>query len=198
MLKGVLDADITKNIIRLGSRAAVDERLASFSLDEAEKISTKSRLDRNINAAYREMRGAEAEMSGLMEKITTRQIPQEHMEDCILSEYPFHYEELFYNIPSWISTLINNATEGEEEWETVGKAKQDLSVINYWATGRDLQFLEPPKESRPQEKGKQKQKSGGNSNKFDTLTEGGASKKGKECKSINLISHLKLKFHFLS
>ncbi|CAE7140129.1 unnamed protein product, partial [Rhizoctonia solani] len=121
MLKGILDADITKNIIRLGSRAAVDERLASFSLDEAEKISTKSRLDRNINAAYREMRAAETEMTGLMDKITKRHVPQEHMEECILSLYPYHYEELFSNMPSWISTLITNAVEEAEEWETVGK-----------------------------------------------------------------------------
>ncbi|CAE6531432.1 unnamed protein product [Rhizoctonia solani] len=178
MLKGILDADITKNIIRLGSRAAVDERLASFSLDEAEKISTKSRLDRNINAAYREMRGAETEMSGLMEKITTRQVPQEHMEECILSAYPYHYEELFYNMPSWISTLINNASEEDEEWETVGKSEQDLSVINFWATGRDLQFLEPPKEDKSQAKKEQKS-SGSNSNKFGALAQDNASKRGK-------------------
>ncbi|KDN37126.1 hypothetical protein RSAG8_10335, partial [Rhizoctonia solani AG-8 WAC10335] len=180
MLKGILDADITKNIIRLGSRAAVDERLASFSLDEAEKISTKSRLDRNINSAYREMRAAETEMSGLMDKITTRHVPQEHMEECILSLYPYHYEELFSNTPSWISTLISNAAEEDEEWETVGKPEQDLSVINFWATGRDLQFLEPPKDDKSQTK--KGQKSGGgtsNSNKFGALAEDNASKKGK-------------------
>ncbi|CAE6473590.1 unnamed protein product [Rhizoctonia solani] len=196
MLKGILDANITKNIIRLGSRSAVDERLASFSLDEAEKISTKSRLDRNINAAYREMRAAEAEMSGLMEKITSRQIPQEHMEDCILSVYPFHYEELFYNMPSWISTLINNATEGEEEWETVGKTQQDLSIINYWATGRDLQFLEPPKEDKSETK--QKQKSGGSSNKFGALAGGSASKKGKGTASGLAAQHQAFLLDFLS
>ncbi|KEP50888.1 NFX1-type zinc finger protein [Rhizoctonia solani 123E] len=178
MLKGILDADITKNIIRLGSRAAVDERLASFSLDEAEKISTKSRLDRNINAAYREMRSAEAEMSGLMDKITTRHVPQEHMEDCILSLYPYHYEELLSNTPSWISSLISNAAEEDEDWETVGKPEQDLSVINFWATGRDLQFLEPPKEDKSQNKKGQKS-GGGASNKFNALAEGNASKKGK-------------------
>ncbi|CUA71425.1 NFX1-type zinc finger-containing protein 1 [Mus musculus] [Rhizoctonia solani] len=178
MLKGILDADITKNIIRLGSRSAVDERLASFSLDEAEKISTKSRLDRNINAAYREMRSAEAEMSGLMDKITKRQVPQDHMEDCILSLYPYHYEELFSNTPSWISTLISNAAEDDEEWETVGKPEQDLSIINFWANGRDLQFLEPPKEDSSQTKKGQKPGKG-NSNKFGVLSGDNVSKKGK-------------------
>ncbi|KAF8730672.1 P-loop containing nucleoside triphosphate hydrolase protein, partial [Rhizoctonia solani] len=197
MLKGILDADITKNLIRLGSRSAVDERLASFSLDEAEKISTKSRLDRNINAAYREMRAAEAEMSGLMQKITERQIPQEHMEDCILSSYPFHYEELFSNMPSWISTLVSNAAEADGEWETVGKTEQDLSVINYWATGRDLQFLEGPKEDKPQNKQKQKS-DGGSSNKFGALADGGSSKKGKASLSGLAAQHQAFLLDFLS
>ncbi|QRW23932.1 Zinc finger, NF-X1-type [Rhizoctonia solani] len=197
MLKGILDADITKNLIRLGSRSAVDERLASFSLDEAEKISTKSRLDRNINAAYREMRAAEAEMSGLMQKITERQIPQEHMEDCILSSYPFHYEELFSNMPSWISTLVSNAAEADGEWETVGKTEQDLSVINYWATGRDLQFLEGPKEDKPQNKQKQKS-DGGSSNKFGALADGGSTKKGKASSSGLAAQHQAFLLDFLS
>ncbi|KAJ1300333.1 hypothetical protein OPQ81_005154 [Rhizoctonia solani] len=197
MLKGILDADITKNIIRLGSRAAVDERLASFSLDEAEKISTKSRLDRNINSAYREMRAAETEMSGLMEKITQRQVPQEHMEECILSAYPYHYEELFYNMPSWISALINDATQDEEEWETAGKSEKDLSVINFWATGRDLQFLEPPKEEKSQPK-KGKQSKSGSSNKFGALADDGTSRKGKGAASGLVAQHQTFLNNFLS
>ncbi|KAH7335672.1 hypothetical protein B0J17DRAFT_667287 [Rhizoctonia solani] len=180
MLKGILDADITKNIIRLGSRAAVDERLASFSLDEAEKISTKSRLDRNINSAYREMRGAEAEMNGLMDKITKRHVPQEHMEECILSVYPYHYEELFSNTPSWITALINSAGDDDEDWETAGKSEQDLTIIDFWAKGRDLEFLEPPKEDESQAQGKKgKKAAGGDSNKFGALADDNASKRGK-------------------
>ncbi|KAG8792975.1 hypothetical protein FRC12_004344, partial [Ceratobasidium sp. 428] len=198
MLKGILDADITKNIIRLGSRAAVDERLASFSLDEAEKISTKSRLDRNINAAYREMRSAEAEMSGLMEKITARHVPQEYMEECIISAYPFHHEELFYNMPPWISTLINNSTEDDGEWETVGQSEKDQSVINFWVTGRDLQFLTPKEpEEKPQPK-KGKKSGSGNSNKFSALAEGGGSQKGKEVAAGFAIQHQVFLANFLS
>ncbi|KAG8720713.1 hypothetical protein FRC09_009099 [Ceratobasidium sp. 395] len=198
MLKGILDADITKNIIRLGSRAAVDERLASFSLDEAEKISTKSRLDRNINAAYREMRSAEAEMSGLMEKITARHVPQEYMEECIISAYPFHHEELFYNMPPWISTLINNSTEDDAEWETVGQSEKDQSVINFWVTGRDLQFLTPKEpEEKPQPK-KGKKSGSGNSNKFSALAEGGGSQKGKEVAAGFAMQHQVFLANFLS
>lgn len=156
MLKGILDANITNNIVRLGSRFAVDERLASFSLDEAEKVQTKSRLDRSIGIAYREMKATETEMAGLMKKITSRRIPQEHMEECILSGYPWHYEELFRNVPHWVSTLIAQADEDQEGWETVGQAQKDFSTIDFWAAGRDLQFLEPPKVDPG--KGKKKQK----------------------------------------
>ncbi|KAF8748917.1 P-loop containing nucleoside triphosphate hydrolase protein [Rhizoctonia solani] len=168
--KGILDADITKNLIRLGSRSAVDERLASFSLDEAEKISTKSRLDRNINAAYREMRAAEAEMSGLMQKITERRFRRN----------------------TWRIVFCPDG-----EWETVGKTEQDLSVINYWATGRDLQFLEGPKEDKPQNKQKQKS-DGGSSNKFGALADGGSSKKGKASSSGLAAQHQAFLLDFLS
>ncbi|KAF8599525.1 P-loop containing nucleoside triphosphate hydrolase protein, partial [Ceratobasidium sp. AG-I] len=144
MLKGVLDADITKNIIRLGSRYAADERIAQFTLDEAEKVQAKSKLDRSISAAYREMKSTETEMTELMKKISQREIPPEYIEEHVLSVYPYHYERLFSEPPSWISTLVIQAVEDQDGWETAGGRQQDLSILGFWVSGNDLAFLRPP------------------------------------------------------
>ncbi|KAG8790256.1 hypothetical protein FRC12_012372 [Ceratobasidium sp. 428] len=142
MLKGVLDANITNNIIRLGSRHAADERIMEFSLENAEKLQAKSKMDRTINSAYREMKSKETEMVDLMKKLATRDVPQDHLEQCILADYPFHYDELFSAPPSWIWSLVVQAAESE--WQTVGEKQGDLSVLNFWLNGRDLAFLQPP------------------------------------------------------
>ncbi|KAG9124064.1 hypothetical protein FRC07_013002, partial [Ceratobasidium sp. 392] len=142
MLKGVLDAGITRNIIRLGSRHAADERIMEFSLDNAEKLQAKSKMDRTINSAYREMKSKETEMVNLMKKLATRDVPQDHLEQCILADYPFHYDELFSSPPSWIWSLVVQAAESE--WQTVGDTQGDVSVLNFWLNGRDIAFLQPP------------------------------------------------------
>ncbi|KAG8703866.1 hypothetical protein FRC09_003894, partial [Ceratobasidium sp. 395] len=142
MLKGVLDANITNNIIRLGSRHAADERIMEFSLENAEKLQAKSKMDRTINSAYREMKSKETEMVDLMKKLATRDVPQDHLEQCILADYPFHYDELFSAPPSWIWSLVVQAAESE--WQTVGEKQGDLSVLTFWLNGRDLAFLQPP------------------------------------------------------
>jgi hypothetical protein len=191
MLKGVLDADITKNIIRLGSRYAADERIAQFSLDEAEKLQSKSKLDRSINAAYRELKSNETEMAELMKKVASRQIPQDHIEDCILSLYPYHHEELFSNPPSWVSTLTMQASQ--EGWETVGESEHDLSIISFWASGRDLTFLETPMDASYQQAGSSQAPASG-MNPFSVLSEDAqqASGNSSEFFQIDIIHMLTL------
>ncbi|KAG9092170.1 hypothetical protein FS749_015949 [Ceratobasidium sp. UAMH 11750] len=156
MLKGVLDANITNNIIRLGSKHAADERIMEFSLDNAEKLQAKSKMDRTINSAYREMKSTETEMVNLMNKLATRDVPQDHLEQCILAEYPFHYDELFSAPPSWIWALVVQAAESQDGWQTVGETQGDVSVLTFWLTGRDLAFLEPPPPTLPQQSAKPK------------------------------------------
>lgn len=149
MLKGVLDAGITKNLIRIGSRSRVDERLAGFSLDTAGRSEAKSKLDRSVRTADKEMRSTEKEMDDLIKHVSLRRIPQERMETYIQSTYPSHYKELVENIPSWISTLYMQFGEEPDDdddgpWETVGKARNGLSIVEFWATGQDLLFLKAP------------------------------------------------------
>ncbi|QRV96757.1 Zinc finger, NF-X1-type [Ceratobasidium sp. AG-Ba] len=144
MLKGVLDAEITNNIIRLGSRHAADDRIMEFSLENAEKLQAKSKMDRTINSAYREMKSTETDMVALMKKLATKEVPQDHLEQSLLADYPFHYDELFSSPPAWIWTLIVQSAESQNDWQTVGETQGDLSILNFWLTGRDLAFLQPP------------------------------------------------------
>lgn len=144
MLKGVLDADITKNIIRLGSRHAADERMIEFSLENAEKLRAKSRLDREVNAAYRQMKETETEMAKLMTKLALREVPPEHLENCLLGDYPLHYEELIAAPPAWVWSLFMQFAESQAGWETVGDSQEDVSILKFWLTGKDIDFLRPP------------------------------------------------------
>lgn len=151
MLKGVLDAQITSNIIRLGSRYAADERIMEFSLENAEKLQAKSKSDRMINAAFREMKTSETEMVALMNKLALRDVPPDHLEKHLLLDYPIHYEELFTSPPEWVWTLALQSAEAQVGWQTAGKSKQqDFSIIQFWLTGRDLAFLRPPQQNPDQ------------------------------------------------
>ncbi|KAG8742681.1 hypothetical protein FRC10_001037 [Ceratobasidium sp. 414] len=171
MLKGVLDADITTNIIRLGSRHAADERIMEFSLENAEKLQAKSKMDRTINTAYREMKSTETEMVNLMNKLATRDVPKDHLEQCILAEYPFHYDELF-SPPSWIWALVVQAAESD--WQVVGEEQGDVSVLTFWLAGQDLAFIQSPPITLPQQPATHKD-AVSSSNKFELLSEEGGS-----------------------
>ncbi|CAE6467693.1 unnamed protein product [Rhizoctonia solani] len=143
MLNGILDADITKNIIRLGSRFSIDERLSNYSLDKIEREEAKSRLGSSGKAAYREMKQLETEMKHLMTEISSHKVPISHIEQHIAFAYPHHHGELLTHVPSWIEAIAPKPSDHSEGWETVGDSPdQDQSMINFWLKGRDLQFLE--------------------------------------------------------
>lgn len=147
MLKGILNADITDKIVRTGFR--VDEKLKGFSLDGLVKAQPKTRLDSAVNWAFREMKTVEREMNSLMEKITSRHIPQEELKVYISSTYPSHCQELSDNAPSWVSTLLLQSdgqqdSGDDEQWEAVGNSWNNLSFLDFWVTGQDIKFLDPP------------------------------------------------------
>ncbi|KAJ1302896.1 hypothetical protein OPQ81_003195 [Rhizoctonia solani] len=147
MLKGVLDAKITNNIIRLGSKHAADERIMEFSLENAEKMQSQAEVkDRMIGAAYREMKTSQNDMKELMKKLAVRDVSQDHFEKYLLADYPLHYEELFTSPPDWVYSLALQVAEEEAGWTTVGGNNQDFSMLRFWLTGRDLEFLRDSEE----------------------------------------------------
>ena len=66
LLGSVLDAGITKKVVRLGSRCN-DERVSPFSIEELERNSTRSRLAHHLRGAMQELKGVEAEMKELID-----------------------------------------------------------------------------------------------------------------------------------
>ncbi|CCO31231.1 NFX1-type zinc finger-containing protein 1 [Rhizoctonia solani AG-1 IB] len=143
MLNGILDADITENIIRLGSRFSVDERLSKYSLDKIERDEGKSRLGSSGKGAYREMKLLENEMKKLMAEISSHKVPIAHIEQYLSFTYPHHHGELFTHAPSWIQAIAPKASDFAEGWKTVGDSpEQAQSIISFWLKGRDLHFLE--------------------------------------------------------
>ncbi|KAF8598648.1 hypothetical protein BDV93DRAFT_593819 [Ceratobasidium sp. AG-I] len=147
MLKGILDAGITKSIIRLGSRQAADERIAPYNLEVVEKAQGKTSFSQSIGARYREMKSVETEMSELMKMLSLRNIPPRYIKEHVRSTYPHHYKELFSNPPSWISTIFEQAAEDPDGWNKAGKRQRDPSILGFWLSGRDLEFLRSPPNS---------------------------------------------------
>ncbi|CAE6467704.1 unnamed protein product [Rhizoctonia solani] len=141
MLMKILDAEITKNIIRLGSR--MDEQLTPYSLYTIEKSQNRSGLKREGGFVYREMKELESKMEELMADISSHKVPSSHIEELISYMYPHHYGEFFRHIPAWIDALVPKPGDVEEGWEISGESpKQEHSIIDFWLQGRDLQFLE--------------------------------------------------------
>ncbi|KAJ1300335.1 hypothetical protein OPQ81_005156 [Rhizoctonia solani] len=171
MLKGVLDAKITNNIIRLGSKHAADERIMEFSLENAEKMQSQAEVkDRMIGAVYREMKTTQNDMKELMKKLAVRDVSQDHFEKYLLADYPLHYEELFTSLPDWVYSLALQVAEDEAGWTTVGSNNQDFSMLRFWLTGRDLEFLRSPQPSKG--KGKNKKEAKATSHNFyDALSD---------------------------
>ncbi|KAF8696564.1 P-loop containing nucleoside triphosphate hydrolase protein, partial [Rhizoctonia solani] len=150
---------------------AADERIVEFSLDHAEKMQSQAETrDRMIGAAYKEMKTCQTSMKELMKELALRDIPQDHFEKHLLADYPLHYEELFTSPPDWIYSLALQVAEDEAGWTTVGSSPQDFSMLRFWMTARDIEFLRPPP-NISKRKGKEKEVANPNRNFYEILSE---------------------------
>ncbi|KAG8712686.1 hypothetical protein FRC11_014505, partial [Ceratobasidium sp. 423] len=143
MLNGILDAKITNKVVRLGSRSAMDERLAQYSLDTIEREEAKSRLGASGRSAYRTMKELESQMTGLMNDIASHKVPSVHIEQYTSTAYPHHYGELFAHPPAWIRAIAPKPSDSQEGWELAGESpKHEESIFDFWLRCGDLKFLE--------------------------------------------------------
>ncbi|EUC58484.1 NFX1-type zinc finger protein, partial [Rhizoctonia solani AG-3 Rhs1AP] len=143
MLTGILDAEITNNIIRLGARSS-DERLTPYLLSNVGKLTGKSPLAASRKEANIQQKELESQMNELMNEITSCKVPSSHIEEHISYMYPHHYGELFRHTPTWIDAITTKPSDTEEEWEVAGESPEQQSIIDFWLDGRDLKFLETP------------------------------------------------------
>ena len=151
MLTSVLDAKITNNVVRLGSRTT-DPRIEQYSLYKLEQLSGRGDLDRPIRREYAAMKRGEEEMTRIMNRIQLPGLTKEDVEKFLDYQYPQHADSL-REPPFWIAELFRRNAEDEVEngeWTQVpekGKrASQDPGnegVYGLWKTGQDIQFIAP-------------------------------------------------------
>ncbi|TFY82035.1 hypothetical protein EWM64_g1975 [Hericium alpestre] len=153
MLTSILDAKITTNLVRLGSRSA-DERIAEYNLTKLEQMAGDTDLDRTLRREYGIMKKVEEDMKQVMNSIQLPEISWERLEEFLDIHYPDHAERLKAP-PYWISVLFNQVTTDEEEhgeWQTAGEKKKSdnketiaqSGIYGFWRRGRDMEFIMPP------------------------------------------------------
>lgn len=144
LLGSILDADITRSVVRLGTRCT-DERVAPFSLEELEKRSDGSRLSHRLRGmSYYALKDTEEEMKEFLEAFVGSNVKTESLGTHLQRKHKQHWDGLS-NPPWWIKVLFRLQT-ADSDWYAVkryGKAEVvDSSLLTYWMRGADLAFLQ--------------------------------------------------------
>ena len=151
ILSSILDADITKRIVRLGRRAN-DERVAQHSMETLERVHVESRLDRTFSSQRRELKEIQEEIQELMTNLLKLDTSIENDTDEIMkylsSIYLEHFEYLS-NPPPWVSNVKSFMQDDEGdagEWQTAGRGGKahvlDRSTYAFWRNCSDLAFVD--------------------------------------------------------
>ncbi|KAK0443129.1 uncharacterized protein EV420DRAFT_1067387 [Desarmillaria tabescens] len=173
MLLSLLDAKITTNLVRLGSRSS-DERINGYTLDKLERMKdgASSPLDQIVRKEWFAMDRLEDEMRTILRHIQTPSHTWETVANYLQEAFPDHLFS-FMDPPFWIDQLaedLRQDIEAEGEWKTVNtkKKRRDVDIPNtiysFWKTGQDISFLQPPQpplttaRSSKGKKGKQQQR----------------------------------------
>ena len=151
MLTSILDAKITTNVVRLGSRTT-DEHIAQYSLHKLEQLSGRGDLDRPMRRGYAVLRKVEEDMTRIVNQIQLPQLTWEDAEKYLDFQYPQHADS-FREPPFWIAEVFRRVTEDENEngeWTQVSRDKKasrdpEISgIYGFWKNGRDIEFIRPP------------------------------------------------------
>ena len=150
MLSSILDADITKRIVRLGRRTN-NERVAQYSMETLEMVAQQhSRLDRTFSSQRRELKEIQNEIQMLMQKVLRLDIDNDTDEimKYLSTNYPEHFEYLS-NPPEWVSNVKSYMLDDEGsagEWQTAGRGGKahvlDQSTYTFWRICSDLAFID--------------------------------------------------------
>ena len=149
MLTSVLDANITKSVVRLGSRTT-DERIEQYSLFKLEQLSGRGSRDRFIRRGYAALKGAEEEMTRTMNRIQLPGLTWEDAEKFLNIHYPQHAESL-REPPFWIAehfrrTMKDGFTEVSYKRKKASQDDNIAGVYGFWKNCRDIDFIQlrPP------------------------------------------------------
>ncbi|KAG9309780.1 hypothetical protein JVU11DRAFT_10154 [Chiua virens] len=149
MLCSVLDAGITTDFIRLGSRTS-DERISQYSLKTREMAAEKSRLNSTLNTKYRQLRSVTKQVSQLLKQMREMDLESDSSEivNHLGIFYPEHHA-MMSKPPSWIGVskiVSQHDHDSGEEWKVQGSKGQvfteDTSIYAFWKNSGDLKFLD--------------------------------------------------------
>lgn len=150
MLCSVLDADITTDIVRLGSRTSED-RISQYSIETREMVAGQSRLHPTYTAEYKELHSVGVEISNLIKRIHEIDLESDSSEiiKYLSLFYPEHHVSMS-EPPSWISAAKDLSHDDDSEsggkWQRQGRRGQvieeDRSIYAFWKNCGDLDFLE--------------------------------------------------------
>ncbi|KAI9460073.1 hypothetical protein HD554DRAFT_1598622 [Boletus coccyginus] len=149
MLCSVLDASITTDIVRLGSRTS-DDRISQYSIETREMAAGQSRLCHTYSSKYREVNDVGKEISSLIERMHKIDLESDSSE--IVKYLELYYPEqhaMMSDPPPWIGvakSLSQDDSESGEKWQTKGPRgkviAEDSSLYAFWKNCGDLGFLE--------------------------------------------------------
>ncbi|KAI9431019.1 hypothetical protein H4582DRAFT_1823204 [Lactarius indigo] len=150
MLTSVLDANITTNVVRLGSRTS-DPRIEQYTLHELVQRSGRGNLNRAIGREFAAMKQAEVEMTQIMNQIQLPGLTWKSMERFLDLHHRQHANS-FRGPPSWIAELFRRAMEDEienGEWTRVSRGRNAAQnakisgIYGFWENGQDIEFIRP-------------------------------------------------------
>ncbi|KAJ3886388.1 hypothetical protein GG344DRAFT_69709 [Lentinula edodes] len=153
MLLSLLDANITSNFVRLGSRSS-NERIAEYTLDKLEKtVSEKKALDRTVGREYASLKKSEEWMKTVLDRIQIPEVTFNGITEHLRRSYPSQ-SEWIHEPPFWIAQLFESlrtvANEGGQ-WTQVSHKKRRSedkqiaeTIYGFWKLGQDLEFIRPP------------------------------------------------------
>lgn len=149
MLCSVLDANITTDIVRLGSRSS-DERISEYSIETREMVAGQSRLDHTHSTKYHELKSVGEEISKLIDRMQKIDLESDSSEivKYLSLFHPEHHASM-HEPPQWIEvsrTLSQDDSESGVKWQKQGRRGQvtaeDTSIYAFWKNCGDLGFLD--------------------------------------------------------
>lgn len=144
MLCSAIDANITKKIVRLGSRSS-DTRIQEFNIEAMEQVAGKSRLDRAFSHNHREVKDVETRIKDLMQECLDTRVTSDTIMQHLELGFPVQFNDLLQP-PPWVSLLFEVSRKPNEGWTQVGRGgrdeEKDNTIYAYWLRGADIDFLD--------------------------------------------------------
>ncbi|OSX56367.1 hypothetical protein POSPLADRAFT_1050853 [Postia placenta MAD-698-R-SB12] len=133
LLAEILDANITTDFVRIGSRVS-DERLTPYTLDHLEDVGDQS-MEHSVMQQYRSVQSMQQDLEDTMRSIQLPDLNWRDISSFLDIHYPEHAESFFFP-PSWIAGLFQAISKDEEENDSLSP-----TIYGFWRRGLDMSFV---------------------------------------------------------